>query len=80
MVLSAAVTTTCKVLLPDTRSESPEITTVASTSVGSAITSTSVVPKGRFTTCPLATSSPLTVKTPKVASSFAPTFTVTVYV
>ena len=44
VVPSSAVTTTSSVFAPVTSSVSPEITTVASTSVGSATTSTSVVP------------------------------------
>ena len=74
----AAVTVTVNVFAPVTSSSTTSTTTAASGSVASATYSTSVVPKGRFTVAPVATSEPLIANTPRVASSFSRTFKVTV--
>ena len=76
-MLFAAVTVTVRVLSPETRSSSPAITTVAPTSVGSATTSTEVVPYGSWTIVPAVTSTPSTAKAPNEVSSFRATSTVT---
>ena len=74
----SAVTTTVKVFVPVTSPVAPVITALAFVSVGSATTVTEVTPFASSTVAPLTTSVPLTEKTPRDASLFAATFSVTV--
>ena len=76
---SAAVTRTDRTFSPVARSLSPEISTVASASVVSTVTSTSVVPGSRSTTSPSRTSLPSTWKTAREVSIPRRTFKVTRY-
>ena len=79
VVRSAAVTSTVTVLLPVCRALFPVMSTLAPGSVGSAMIVTEVVPLSTFTTEASETSSPLTVKTARLASLFLATAKVTVY-
>ena len=74
----AAVTTTVKVFVPVLRPVAPVTTAVAAGSLGSATTVTEVTPLSRFTDPLWTTSLPFTEKTPRVESSLARTFKVTV--
>ena len=74
---SAAVTLTTSSLSPTNRPTSPVMVKVASGSVVSTFTSTSVVPLSNSITSPSATSLSLTVKVARVASSDASTIRVT---
>ena len=76
---SAAVTRTDNTFSPVARSLSPEISTVASRSVVSTVTSTSVVPGSRSTTSPSATSFPSTWNTAREVSMPKRTLRVTKY-
>ena len=66
---SAATTLTTSVFSPVSRPESPVMVKVASASVVSTLTSTSVVPFSSSTTSPSTTSLSLTVKVNREASS-----------
>ena len=74
---SAAVTVIRSVFSPVTRPTSPDTTTVASESVVSTVTSTSVVPLSSSKTSPSETSSPFTVIEDTDASSDAGTSRIT---
>ena len=76
---SAAVTVTVKVFSPTTNSLPPVISTVASESEASAITSTSVVNGARSTVSPSSTETPSTVKVAKLVSLLRGIDTVTVW-
>ena len=75
---SAAVTKTLKVFSPVTRSVSPETSKVASGSVVSTVTPTSVIPGARSTVEPSSTSSPFTWKVASDVSELGKTTKVTV--
>ena len=74
---SAATTLTTRELSPVSKPESPVMVKVASASVVSTLTSTSVVPFSSSTTSPSTTSLSFTVKVDRDASSDARTTRVT---
>ena len=76
---SAAVTVTVRVFSPATRPKSPSTEKVASASVVSTSTSTSVTPGSRSTTSPSATSLPSTWNTANEVSLDSSTSRVTKY-
>ena len=76
---SAAVTRIDNTFSPVARSLSPEISTVASRSVVSTVTSISVVPGSRSTTSPSRTSLPSTWNTARDVSMPRSTLSVTTY-
>ena len=75
--MSAAVTVTTRKFSPVTRPDPPFISKVASGSLVSTLTSTSVVPASNSITSPSSTSLSLTVKEARDVSSDARTISVT---